>query len=291
MTFYFNHYNVLLGYCFSYRNPPVHLFPTPLDDATNATAWFLKHPEDYDVDPDRTALMGDSCGGNLAAAVAQRLTYQSEYRHLPKLQFQGLIYPVLQAFDFNLPSYQQNGDKASYILRKEPMAEYWSIYMTGDLRLVKYFLNNNHTTAAAKSYYNISEIISHYALPRRLLYSPYDPTAATKFSNEEVYNDIKATLLNPDFAPLMRENLQGLPPAYVLTAQHDPLRDEGILYAQRLAKAGVDVTWKHYNHGVHGIFSLFPVPGLSVAAGREGMQNFLDYAREKLSLPEKCEGY
>ena len=87
--------------------------------------------------------------------------------------------------------------------------------------------------------------------------------------------------MNPDFAPLVRERLSGLPPAYVVTVQHDLLRDEGVLYAQRLVKAGVDVKWHHYEHGIHGIFSMFAVPGINIEAGRECMQDFLRYAREQ----------
>ena len=47
-----------------------------------------------------------------------------------------------------------------------------------------------------------------------------------------------------------------LAPAFVLTAGHDPLVDEGRTYAERLAKAGVDVTYREYPDMVHG-FVLF----------------------------------
>ncbi|XP_072034214.1 neutral cholesterol ester hydrolase 1-like [Amphiura filiformis] len=271
-----------------YRTPPTHLFPAAIDDSTKAAVWFLQHAAEYNVDPTRIAVVGDSCGGNLAAAVTQRLTFQPKYKHLQKLKFHGLIYPVLQSFDFNLPSYQQSGDKSTLIVRKEMMMEFWSVYMFGDHRLVKHFQTNNHTTAEAKTDSFASKVISHDNLPRQYLYDPYTPPGASRIGNEEVYNQIKETLFDPDFAPLMRENLTGLPPAYVLTAQHDLLRDEDILYTQRLQKAGVDVTWNHYQHGVHGIFSMFAVPGVNIAAGRECMRDFIKYAREKLQCVEDC---
>lgn len=53
-------------------------------------------------------------------------------------------------------------------------------------------------------------------------------------------------LLNPDVCPLFGENLNGLPPAMICTAGVDILRDEGILYAERLKEFNVPVQLNHY---------------------------------------------
>jgi acetyl esterase/lipase len=44
--------------------------------------------------------------------------------------------------------------------------------------------------------------------------------------------------------------------AYVFTAEHDPLRDEGILHARRLEESGVKVTHRHSDIGIHEILGL-----------------------------------
>ena len=57
-------------------------------------------------------------------------------------------------------------------------------------------------------------------------------------------------------SPARAQSLAGLPPAYVLTAGADPLRDEGNEYAARLKQAGVPVTTSHYPGQFHGFFTM-----------------------------------
>jgi acetyl esterase len=64
-----------------------------------------------------------------------------------------------------------------------------------------------------------------------------------------------AARVNPYASPLRATSLTGLPPAYVVTAEHDPLRDEGFGYADRLRAARVPVEHRHYGSQIHAFFT------------------------------------
>lgn len=71
------------------------------------------------------------------------------------------------------------------------------------------------------------------------------------------YLENGANPADPRVSPLKREDLSGLPKALVVTAEFDPLRDEGEVYADRLKAAGVPVTLRRYEGAGHGFVQFF----------------------------------
>ena len=79
-----------------YRLAPEHPFPAALDDALAAWRWVHQRPGELGFDPGRVGVMGDSAGGNLAAALAL-VARDSGDPGLPLPHAQGLVYPAVDA--------------------------------------------------------------------------------------------------------------------------------------------------------------------------------------------------
>jgi len=173
-----------------YRMGPEHRFPAAVDDCVEAFRWVLAQAPDLHLDPRRTAVGGDSAGGNLAAALC--LVQREAGEPLPG--FQLLIYP---ATDMRAvaPSHTTNGQ--GYMLTSDSIAWY----------------RGNYIADAAQ------------------------------------WTDWRAS-------PLLAASHAGLPPALVLTAGFDPLRDEGLQYANALSAAGVPTQYVCFERQIHGFITM-----------------------------------
>jgi len=83
---------------------------------------------------------------------------------------------------------------------------------------------------------------------------------------------------DPRVSPLLAADLSGLPPAALVTAELDPLRDDGEAYAEALAAAGVRVITRRFDGLVHGFFAM----GAFSAAAREAVGQVCADLRELL---------
>lgn len=177
-----------------YRLAPEYKFPAGLLDCYRAAEAMFKRHKELGLDPDDITLIGDSAGGNLAAAVSLMARDRGEF--LPRQQI--LIYPaVYNDYSENSPfrSVKENGSE--YLLTAGKMQDYIALYAESE-----------------------------------------------------------ADLQNPYFAPYLAENLSNQPDTLILTAEFDPLRDEGEAYGQRLLEAGNFVEMHRIKDALHGYFSL-----------------------------------
>lgn len=73
------------------------------------------------------------------------------------------------------------------------------------------------------------------------------------------YLNSRSEVFDPYFSPVLHENLEGMPETLIITAEYDPLRDQGEMYASRLYYAGVSVTSIRARGMIHGFIGLYTV--------------------------------
>ncbi|NWU58006.1 ADCL4 protein, partial [Dromas ardeola] len=226
-----------------YRLCPEYKYPAQTLDCLTATVHFLKTAENYGVDPGRIIVCGDSAGGTFTATVCQELVNR---RDIPKIRAQVLIYPFLQALNFNLPSHQKNAFTA--FLSRERAVRFILKYLSKDCSMKDAVLAGSHVPESMNLKY--SKWINPELIPEifKVGYKPPLPTSFLPQVHEETKELLKTRL-----SPLLAEDavVCCLPDTCIITCQHDVLRDEGLLYKQRLEDNNVKVSWYHMEEGFH----------------------------------------
>lgn len=188
---------------------------------------------------------------------------------------------MLQALDFYTPSYQQNQNVP--ILYRPIMAQFWLQYLGADPAMAPLLLANNHSSLDQTGLppHLRSRLDWTALLPaeRRKHFRPVTRVTGTPgvVAALPALTDVRAAPLLAEPAALGRTPSK----AYVMTCEFDVLRDDGLMYAQRLRDAGVDVTSEHLEDGFHGcmVFAYLPVRS---AVGRRSMENYIRWLDQNL---------
>ena len=169
-----------------YRLAPEHPHPAAFDDCYGVLCWISRDGATLGIDTSRIAVVGDSAGGSLTAA----LCLAARDRNGPSVAAQVLVYPCTGT-DLKSPSYVENANAPG--LTTKSMERYYRDYLPGR-----------------------EDTDDPYARPDR----------AKDFSN--------------------------LPPTFVHPAEIDPLRDDGRIYASKLALVGGEVVFREAKGMIHG---------------------------------------
>ena len=177
-----------------YRLAPEYPFPTGLEDCYAAAKAVYTNQFLLNVEPEDITIIGDSAGGNLAAAVSLLAKERGEF--MPRQQI--LIYPAV---------------------------------------------NNDYTETS--QFASVRENGTDFLL-----------TAGKMQDYIDLYAREEADKQSPYFAPILQEDLSGQPRTLIITAEFDPLRDEGEAYGKALLEAGNEVEVHRIKDALHGFFAL-----------------------------------
>ena len=196
-----------------YRLAPEFKFPVGLEDCYAVAKAMFENHFLINVRPEDITLIGDSAGGNLAAALSLMARDKGEF--LPKRQI--LIYPATS---------NDYSEESPFVSVKENGRDY--LLTSGKLR-----------------------------------------------DYLDLYAGREADRQNPYFAPILEKNLQNQPDTLILTAEFDPLRDEGEAYGRRLEEAGNRVEMHRIADALHGYFAL-GIKNLHVQESFDYINRFLE---------------
>lgn len=196
-----------------YRLAPEHKFPAAVNDCYAVAKAVYEDRDIMGVRCKKLTLIGDSAGGNLAAAVSLMARDRREF----SVERQILLYPAVYSYHNEkspFESVRTNG--TDFLLTSKRICDYMDLYIND-------------------------------------------------------FRDRK----NPYFAPLLASDFSNQPKTLIITAEYDPLRDEGEAYGEKLREANNDVYVHRMADALHGFISL-PPHFVHVKKAYEYINNFLN---------------
>jgi acetyl esterase len=176
----------------NYSLAPEARYPIPIEECCAGARWLADNGRDIDIDPSQLAIVGESAGGAIAAAVVGL----AGRRGGPRISVQVLHCPV---------------------------------------------------TDLSKQSASMLEFAEGYFVSEKMI----------RWCRDHYQPNVTESLASPLLTP--SEQLRSCPPTLVITAEYDPIRDEGEAYARKLMAAGVAVTATRYLGTIHAFMSLNPL--------------------------------
>ncbi len=236
------------------------------------------------------------------AVVTQRLAKNS--LKMPKLQV--LIYPWTQMYNSLLPSEIFYGQNKGFFSHTGFSFARYQLWLAGienpTVEMELAIQSNNHTLLVEdeslrqkyKSLLNIDLIPSKYKA-NKIYYDGYTSKKMQDFvypskldKNNILRKDKKLakalkTILTPDASPCLADDdlLKLLPKAYFIVFEWDSLKDDGLLYAERLRRNGVDTTVVFSEHAFHGLVP-FIDDFLGYDLARTLLKDLVDYIKKNV---------
>ncbi|EDL35364.1 mCG13105, isoform CRA_a [Mus musculus] len=170
-----------------------------------------------------------------------------------KIKAQALLYPGLQFIDTLMPSHRDY--EYGPFLSRETAMKLACLYVTEDTALPQAMKRNEHMPKGSRHLFNFVNWSDFLPEKYKKNYVYTEPTLGK-------LNVFYPALVDSRLSPLLVNDsqLQSLPLTYILTCEHDFLRDDGLIYITWLRNVGVQVTHDHLEEGIHGAISLITEP-------------------------------
>lgn len=284
-----------------YRLAPENPHPAQFNDCLNSTLHILNQAAHYSIDLDKFVLCGDSAGGQLALTVSQRLAELRSYR--PKLV--APIYPAIQiVYAKHFPCHY--GTKLLLSTTSTTRAcLHWSGYDGYNSDLQDCMKLGLHVPASVWSDTKFMATVDpdrwlpeEFGKPKVPLKNGETPKIHKSLSSnslnelEKLKREIEELIYDHTFnvGGLSDEKLQEMaehgPHYWLMTmADHDPLRDEGVMFSRRADHFGCNVTWQVKESTPHGFISLSKTLGGFMRHYNEVTESWIEDMRDILKKP------